>query len=176
MEIQKDIFEPRMIEVDIRSDIETIFTRARAAADETVEDEEGLYRRQIIFVTPGRLLLGKTCPLPAEIPAEDLTRLKDLIPPKPAVNIAAISYTCLEALQIDMAKAVPFLGYLLGFATLGHNVWVFEGHESALAAGCRDADILLVDEGMLPYIPAGWRQIAEKAMRGTDIKQIPRAG
>jgi len=176
MESNEEIFKPRMPDVDIRADIETIFARARAAADEVVEDEEGLYRRQIIFVTPGRLLIGRNCPLPAEIATEELKRLKGLVAPKPAINIAAISYTYLEALQADMARAVPFLGYLLGFGTLGHNVWVFEGHENALAAGCRNADILLVDEGMLPYISAEWRKIAEKAMRGTDIKQIPRAG
>ena len=125
METKNDLFAPHMPEVDIRADIETIFARARAAADEVVEDEEGFFHRQIIFVTPGRLLVGKTCPLPAEIPAEDLARLKGLIPPKPVVNIAVISFTLLEALQAEMARAVPFLGYLLGFTTLGHNVWVF---------------------------------------------------
>jgi hypothetical protein len=174
MDIESDFFQPCMPEVDIRADIETIFSRARVAADESVEDDEGLFRRQIVFVTPGRLLIGKTCPLPAEIPPKEMARVKDLIPPKPVKNIAAISYTFLDALQKDMNRAVPFMGYLLGFATLGHCVWVFEGHESALAAGCRDADYLLVDEGMLPFLPVEWRATAEKAMRGNVIKQIPR--
>lgn len=169
-----EFFAPHMPEVDIRPDIETIFARARAAADELVEDEAGLYHRQMIVVTPGRLLVGKACPLPAEIPGDELERFKELVPPKPQLHIATITYTYLEALKKDMAKAIPFIGYLLGFGMLGHVVWVFEGHPSALAAGCRDADLLLVDSGMLSELGTNWREVAMGAMRGSEIKLIPR--
>jgi len=177
-ETRTDLFEPHMPAVDIRPDIETIFARARAEAAVSVEDDQGLHRRQLIIVTPGRLIVSKECPLPLEIPQNEIGRLKELIPPKPAINIAAIAYTYLEAMKEDMAKAVPFIGYLLGFGMLGHAVWVFEGHPSALAAGCRDADMLLVDGGMLPYLeqnPA-WRETALGTMRGSEIKLITREG
>jgi hypothetical protein len=35
----------------------------------------------------------------------------------------------------DASKAIPFLGLLIGWATVRHRVSVFEGHPSALAAG-----------------------------------------
>jgi len=41
-------------------------------------------------------------------------------------NVAAIAYTELSALTSGISKAVPFFGFLLGFAYIGHAVWVFE--------------------------------------------------
>jgi hypothetical protein len=52
-------------------------------------------------------------------------------------NIAAIAYTELSGLRSDISKTIPFFGILLGFAYIGHAVWIFEGHGSALVAGCR---------------------------------------
>jgi hypothetical protein len=170
------IFIPKMPEVDIRPDIESIFSKAREAADETREDENGFFHRQVIIVTPGRLLISKICPLSSEIPSDELSRLSSLIPPQSPQIISVISYTYLEALKTDILQAIPFFGYLLGFATLGHKVWVFEGHDSALSAGCRNADILLVDGGMLTYLEQNnkWRTVALNVMRGKDIKIIAR--
>ncbi len=171
-----DIYIPHMPEVYARDDIEDVFKRARAAAAEPTQDEEGIYRRQMIIVTPGRLLIGKECPLAGELPSENLAVLEKLIPRKPILQICVITYTLLEALKEDMRRAIPFVDYLLGFAALGHSVWVFEGHTSALAAGCRDADLLLVDSGMLPSLEvnANWRQIALSNMKGQEIKLISR--
>ena len=170
------LFSPFMPEVDERPDIESVFIKARKVADESFEDEFGLYHRQVIIVTPGRLLIGKNCPLPSEIPADELARLSKLISPQPPRNIAVIAFTYLEALKANILQAIPFFGHLLVFAALGHKVWVFEGHPFALSAGCRDADILLVDGGMLPYLDenAEWRVNALKMMRGKDIKIISR--
>jgi len=172
----KDLFTPHPPEVDIRPDIESVFSKARAAADESREDEDGLFHRQVIIVTPGRLLISKVCPLPSEIPADELFRLTSLIPPQPQKNISVISYTYLEALKKDILQTIPFFGFLLGFAAIGHNVWVFEGHSSALQAGCREADMLVIDGGILPFLgdEMEWRPLAAGVMRGKDIKIIPR--
>ncbi len=172
----KDLFTPHAPEVDIRSDIESVFSKARATADETREDEEGLFHRQVIIVTPGRLLISKICPLPSEIPPEELSRLTSLIPPQPPKNIAVISYTYLDALKKNILKAIPFFGFLLGWSAIGHNVWVFEGHSSAIRAGCRKADLLIVDGGILPFLgdEMVWRAQAADVMRGNEVKVIPR--
>jgi hypothetical protein len=172
----KDLFIPYMPEVDIRPDIETVFTKARKAADESREDGDGLFHRQVIIVTPGRLLISKICPLPSEIPADELSRLSSLIPPQPQKNISAISFTYFEALKKDVLQAIPFFGFLLGFAAIGHKVWVFEGHSSAMRAGCQNSDILLVDGGILPFLgdEKEWRTTAMDVMRGNEIKIIPR--
>lgn len=165
-----------MPEVDERPDIESVFIKARIAADESCADEYGLYHRQVIIVTPGRLLISKICPLPSEIPADELSRLIKLIPPQPSRNIAVVAFTYLEALKTNVLQAIPFFGYLLGFAALGHKVWTFERHPSTLSAGCRKADILLIDGGMLPYFDENtdWRATALKVMRGEEIKIIAR--
>lgn len=176
MAAEENIFHPYMPEVDIRPDIEKIFERARSSADESVIDDEGLYRRQVIIVTPGRLLIGKACPLPAELSRAEITRITSLLPVNPPQYIAVIAYTYLEALKRDILKTIPFFDYLLGFAAIGHKVWIFEGHASALVAGCRNADLLMVDGGLLPYLAENetWQQEALGSMRGNQIKIIPR--
>jgi len=167
-----------MPEVDIRADIEEIFARARSAADQSTQGEDGLLHRQVIIVSPGRLLIAKECPIPAELSADALRTLAGLVPPKPPRQIAVIAYTLLDALKKDLRRAIPFFDLLRGFATLGHSVWIFEGHPSALAAGCREADLLLVDSAMLAELEKGadedWRTTALNAMRGNEIKIVAR--
>jgi hypothetical protein len=69
----------------------------------------------------------------------------------------------------------PFFGILLGFAYIGHAVWVFEGHVSALAAGCREADVLIVDGEIVSYLTRDWAQFAGGAMRHREIYVHDRA-
>ena len=163
--------------MDVRPELDTIFSRAREIANQTHADAEGVDHRQVIIVTPGRLLIAKDSPIASEIPVEQLAILGELVPPRPQVNIAVIAYTYLDALKENLLSAIPFFGFLLGFAALGHIVWVFEGHPTALFAGCCKADLLLVDSGMLPAVEAvnpEWREQALQAMRGTDIKIVAR--
>jgi hypothetical protein len=171
-----DMYTPHMPEVDPREDIETIFARVRSTAEEPHQGTDGIYRRQVVILTPGRLIIGKDCPLARDLLKEEIKILENLVPQKPAIQIAVIAYTFLNALKADMRKAIPFIDYLLGFAALGHSVWVFEGHHSALSAGCRDADLLLVDNGMLPSLEdiPNWRANAEAVMRTPNIKLISR--
>ena len=174
---EKNLFTPRMPEVDVRPEIGAIFSRARAVAAQTHVGEDGIERRQVIIITPGRLLVAKCSPLAEDIPVKLLALLSELVPPQPRINIAALAYTYLEALKADIRRAVPFFDFLLGFAALGHTVWVFEGHISALAAGCREADLLLVDSGFLVALEAhnpDWRAQALQAMRGDAVRLIAR--
>lgn len=171
-----DIFYPHMPEVFIRSDLEDVFARARSSAADVSLGAEGLYHRQIIIVTPGRLLVKKECPLASTLLPEQIALLEKFVPRKPVLQICVIAFTELEALKKDMRQAIPFVDYLMGFAALGHSVWVFEGHPSALAAGCREADLLLVDSGMLPALEKNpdWRETVSQVMRQPDIKLVSR--
>lgn len=171
---QAAIFTVHMPDVDVRGDIEAVFNQARAAAEQAEPDEDGLLRRQVIIITPGRLLISKQCPILNEIKKTEVDRLAQLIPSHPVRRIAVIAYTLLDALKVDIRQAIPFFDYLLGFGMLGHCVWVFEGHQSALTAGCRDADVLLVDDAMLPYLHPDWRMTALRTMRGSEIRLIAR--
>jgi len=139
---RQPLFEPRMPEVDEREDVEAIFAQARSsAAGGTPTPPGSSPGRHWVIVTPGRMLMFQPCPPAGSMPAGQVQHIEKLIPPTVKRNIAAIAYTELTALRTDAAKAIPFLGLLLGFAYIGHSVWVFEGHASALAAGCRDADV-----------------------------------
>ena len=174
---ENDIFYPHMPEVFVEADVEKVFEQARASAAEPNQDSDGIYHRQIIIVTPGRLLIGKDCPLPAGLTSEQVALLEKLVPRQPVLQICTIAYTQLDALKKDMRQAIPFIDYLLGFAALGHSVWIFEGHPSALAAGCRGADLLLVDSGMLPELEKNpdWQATVLGVMRGKDIKLVSRS-
>jgi hypothetical protein len=68
-----------------------------------------------------------------------------------------------------LQKAIPFMGMVMGLAYIGHAVWLFEGHSSALAAGCRDADVLLVDGEMVSHLQKDWAQVAASTMRHKEI-------
>jgi hypothetical protein len=174
---ENNLFIPHIPEVDLRPNLGGIFDRARAAAGEINLDEIGQAFHQIIIVTPGRLLISKTCPLLEDIPVELTALLSELVPPQPTVDIAVIAYTYLDALKTDMRRAIPFIDFLLGFGAVGHRVCVFEGHSSALSAGCKDADLLLVDEKMAEILDrenTDWRAQARAAMRGETIKLIAR--
>jgi len=128
----------RMPEVDEVANIEEVFTKARkAAAGEESPEQKG---RNVIIVTPGRMLMLQPCPAPGSMASSQVATVEGMIPAKVKRNVAAIAYTELSALRADISKTIPFFGILLGFSYIGHAVWVFEGHASALAAGCKDAN------------------------------------
>ena len=64
-----------------------------------------------------------------------------------------------------MIRSIPFLGFLASYAYVGHTVVVFEGHYSALEAGVRNADLLIVDSGMLPFLQKDWAAVAFRVTR-----------
>ena len=173
--VGEDRFKPRMPEVDVVPKIETRFEQARAAAAGQVELPPGRSGRNVVVATPGRLLMFLPCPPPGSMPAAQVASIERMVSPAVKRNIAAVTYTELDAVNADAGKTIPFLGFLYGFAYIGHAVWVFEGHETALAAGCRAADVLLVDGGMAPFLPANWQAVARGAMRHPEIYVHDRA-
>ena len=159
-----------MPEVDIPPELERIFDEARkAASGELKIPGADPNARYLIIATPGRMLLNMTVPAAGTIPAAQVERMEEMMPSSVKRNIAAISYNEQKAITTNAGKAIPFLGMLMGFAYIGHTVWVFEGHPSALAAGCRDADILFVDSGMMPFLSKDWMSVAASTMRSKEI-------
>jgi hypothetical protein len=72
-------------------------------------------------------------------------------------------------------QAIPFFGFLAGFAHIGHSVWVFRGSADLLCAGCRDADVLIVDSACLALLPKDWQVEAASTMRNPQILVHDRA-
>jgi hypothetical protein len=171
----ESIFVPRMPEVDQPANLGAVFERVRATAAAGAPGAGGVVRRCVAVVTPGRALVLQPCPAPGTQPVERVAAIEKMIPAAPQRNIAVIGYTELTAVKANIVKAIPFIGMLLGIAYIGHIVWVFEGHATALAEGCRNADALLVDSGMLPHLPADWQAVASTTMRRREIYVHDRA-
>jgi hypothetical protein len=169
-----NIFEPRMPEVDVRPGIDRVFDQARkSAASESAPESAGC--RQVVLVTPGRMLMLQPCPSPDSMPKEVVTQIEKLVSPKVKRRIAVIGYTELSAIKTGLAKAIPFFGMLVGMAYIGHSVWIFEGHSSALAAGCKDADVLIVDSAMVPHLAPDWQSVASSSAPSIQIYVHDRA-
>lgn len=165
-------YVPYMPEVETTIDVEFIFSEARKAAAGEGESLPGIPGRSVVIVTPGRMIAFGPCSEPGSMSVEMMRVVSSLFPPPARRNIAVIAYNGADAIAAGAAalsQAIPFLGFLVGFADAGHTVWIFEGHDSALAAGCRDADALFVDSGMLPFLRTDWAEIVRGVMRTPDI-------
>ncbi len=156
-------FEPHMPEVDALPDMQALFAKARkeiASGDE----------RHVGIVTPGRMIMLQPAPRPGSVPKEFVAQVSQLLPSTKPLNITFVRYTQLEALMQDKAKCIPQLGQLLGFAYLGHNVVVFEGHPSVFEYALRDCDVLMIDSGMLSFLQPDWLDVALRVARpGTKM-------
>lgn len=100
--------------------------------------------------------------------------MEKLMPSKVKRNVAVISNASFKAeVEVpditEVAKSIPFFGMLMGLTYIGHAVWIFEGHATTLAAGCRGADALIVDSVKLPVLSRGWQDTAASVMRNANI-------
>ncbi len=159
-------FSPHMPEVDVGPNLADIFDQARKAAAGELEQPSG---RHVVIVTPGRMIAFQPCPAPGSMPPAQVQNIEAMIPAQVKRKIAAIAYNGVDAITTDLSQAIPFLGFLVAFAYIGHSVWVFEGHESALVAGCKDADVLIVDGGMIPHLHKDWATVVSGVMRNREI-------
>src|SRR5438270_13212651 len=103
----EDRFKPRMPEVDVLPGIDAVFAQARAAAAGEVELPPGRSGRNVVMVTPGRLLMFLPCPPPGSMPAAQVASIERMVSPAVKRNIAAITYTELDAVNADAGKTIP---------------------------------------------------------------------
>jgi hypothetical protein len=177
----KGVSRPRAITKDLRmpdvatpADIEEVFANIRAVA----AGKKG--PRGLVIVRPDRTYLLLR-PIPETLELRKMAAgLERLIPSDVKRNIAVISQTgfgtagAVPSLA-ETNESIPFLGLLMALTGKGHAVWIFEGHPSALRAGCRDADGLIVDSAMRPVLQDNWQDAAGAAMRRVNILVHDRA-
>ena len=133
--------------------------------------------RRLVLITPDRAIKTSANLAPKDtLPHEFIAHLESIAPSTEQWLIVAIGMTNYGALKEDPYQAVPFIGTLEGFVQLGHAVILFEGHASALGAVCENADLLLIDEKMIPYMSKDWLQITLNVMRNEYIIRINRDG
>jgi hypothetical protein len=158
-------------------DVEDVFYRAREAAAGRERPPVEQPCRHIVLVTPSRELMFCPCPIEGTMADEQVTALEQMVPSGEKRNIAVIALNEFGG-KLDAEKlnsVIPFYGILLGLGYIGHAVWIFEGHPSALAAGCRRADALMVDSGMIPFLQEDWLDVASGVMRNVAIYVHDRA-
>jgi hypothetical protein len=126
----------------------------------------------VVVREDGQWLLLPALPRTSVKP-EMVAAIERMIPSTTKRNVAVIadtSWATSAAPSIQIAnQAIPFFGLLMGIATVGHSVWTFDGEVNLVNAGCREADVLIVDSASVPLMPADWAIEAEKVMRNPQI-------
>ena len=149
-----DTFTP-----EVASTLAEAFTRIRQRAAQ---------RRLVILHSNGRTV---TLPAMARDSAapEGVAAVERLLPSTSQKNVAIIAETAWAMEDKpnlrDAARAIPFFGLLMGLATIGHAVWIFEGSSPALlTAGCIEADLVIVDSARLEKLPGSWQSLVIPVM------------
>ncbi len=127
-------------------------------------------QRQIVILRPD----NKTMLVPAmnreSAPPDAVAAVEKILPsagPRSVAVIADTSWTMAPAPSLaEAGRGIPFFGLLMGFAAIGHAVWIFDAASTdTLAAGCAQADLAIIDGARAESFPAGWQSILKPAMR-----------
>lgn len=163
---------PHMPEVRPVLDIEAVFADARWHAAGSYSGTRGF-----VLVTPDRKLIFYPSKEPGTADPELVKGIEQTMPSDTPRNVFAIAATEPARLALkDLARTIPFVGFLRGFAYVGLTVVVFEGHDMALAAGCRDGDVLIVDADTMTFLRKDWAGLAWQVMRTPTIYVYHRDG
>ena len=127
---------------------------------------------------------GRHMVLPAAkrsaMPPGAVESVEQMLPSGVKRNVAVIgdtAWSMADAPSLEAVnQAIPFFGILMGFATIGHAVWIFDPDTPvALNPGARQADVLIVDSDRLSALPAGWQETVALVMRKPQILVHDRA-
>jgi hypothetical protein len=155
-------------------DWEAVFSAVR-----TLCAADGL--RHLALVRPNQAVLYLPCPAPDAVRPEHIAQVERIVPSEAKRNIAVIAPTLpkIEAADVNampgtldvvaMGRVIPFFGMLVGLTSIGHSVWVFDGQPAALAAGSRDADLLIIDSFMAARLTTKSAEEAARVMRNANI-------
>ena len=127
-------------------------------------------QRCVAMISPGRLMRQFLTPPPNTM-APNMTEMMKSILALPPKRVVAIGFTA-TLVQADMKEvgaAIPFFGFLIGLAYIGHSVVLFEGHPLAFEGGVRGAEMLLVDSEMTPFLPDHWTETAFRVMKTPEV-------
>lgn len=140
--------------------------------------------RWVVIIAPDGKLVNVPVPSPEEADQSLLRDVRAALAPhqEPVTGLTITSINCTNGVQRraksfhKMLELVPNLSYLVGAACLGNNVAAFEGHPGDFAVGCENADVLLLDDGMMPLLQPDWAAIALNTLRQPRIILFGRDG
>jgi hypothetical protein len=153
-------------------DLGEVFDKARKlASDRDI--------RQVVLVRPDLSLLILACPAAGSMPRQVIDQMEAIVSSATPRHIAVIAPTSFapsggraEVGSSDwtaVGKAIPFFGLLNGLAYIGHSLWIFNGSPAEIEAGCREADLLIVDSEAAGSFSPSSIEVACKAMRRAEI-------
>jgi hypothetical protein len=147
---------------NVEQAVERVFASIRAKA---------AYNELVILRPDGRQL---ALPALRKVSPEMLAGIEKMLPSTVKRNVAVMGETAWTmsnpATVVEASKAIPFFGLLMGFASLGHAVWIFNPKGAALlTAGCRHADVVIADDACRSILAPGWQTIAQSVMRNKQI-------
>jgi hypothetical protein len=140
--------------------------------------------RWVVIIAPDGTLVNVPVPAPADADKSLLRDVRRVLAPQgePLTNLIITSINCTTGAQRRarsfhrMLPLVPNLSYLVGAACLGNTVVAFEGHANDFAAACVDADMLLLDDGMIPFLSPDWAMVATQTLKQPRIICFGRDG
>lgn len=130
--------------------------------------------RKLVIIRPDGKYLAIPVGARESVAPDMVASVEGMLPSTVQRNVAVVgntSWIAAAAPTLQAAnQAIPFFGHLLGFATIGHAVWIFDAHNAiVLTAGCREADVLIVDGARQAALPDNWQAAAAKVMRNPEI-------
>lgn len=152
-----------------KEQLKMTFHDARKTACEGMQGQ-----RVIALITPGRLLMAVPGVSAGNLPDSQVAPARKILNPpnNQALDVVVIGNTDVEQLALQkvnpimaLNNMIPFFGYVMAWHSIGNNVIVFEGHDDALEFACKDADALVVDKAMMPFLPDNWLVRAKQVMR-----------
>lgn len=140
--------------------LERVFDDARRAS-QALRPEGS---RQVIVLTPGKMMMIVPTPPPGSMPQAAVDSLSTIVSTDKQLSIAVIAHTAVPALAANPVMAIPFLGMLVGLCYIGNDVIVFEGHESSIPIACKNADVVIVDSAIIPLMVPDWLEKVRAVM------------
>jgi hypothetical protein len=169
----------RMPNVSPNRDIGRCFAEARRLS----AGRNGL--RWVVIIAPDGTLIKVPVPPPAEADQSLLRDVRAALSPEGGEAVTGLTITSINntgGIQkrgrsfFQILELIPNLSYLVGAACLGNTLVAFEGADDVFPAGVADADVLVVDDGMVPFLRPDWAAIALKELRELRILQFGRDG
>ncbi len=142
-------------------------------------------RRWVVIIAPDGSLIKVPVPLPEEADQSLLRDVRAALSPEGGEVVTGLAITSINGTGgiqkrarsfFQILELVPNLSHLVGAACLGNTVVAFEGHPGDFPAGVANADVLIVDDGMVPFLQPDWAAIALKELRHPRILQFGRDG
>jgi hypothetical protein len=172
------ILPARMPNVSPKRDIAACFAEARRVSANT----SGY--RWVVLIAPDGSLVKVLVPPPAEADPRLLRDSAATLSPEgePTTGLTITAICCTAGIQararsfFQILELVPNLSYLVGIAALGNTVVGFEGRPGEMAVACTDVDVLIVDDGMVPFLQPDWAAVALEKLRQPLIIQFGRDG